>query len=146
MKRPLYGLWLPFEGGHWIADVTGHDLVTEDHGHACGEAAGLQPYRVARVVPYTNGHFFHTALLTCMACKATSAQARGRWCPHSNPPVELETAVLARKLWEANDAVAALCVEVGEGREPSEELLQRLFDRDARGLRSQAEVLAKQLV
>jgi hypothetical protein len=141
-----YGVWLPFhgDGRPWLQDVEGRDLVT-DKAHA-EELARLEYHdHVATAAPYNAGHCF-AMWDRCKACKASLAQTKGRWCPHSNPPVELETAGLARKIWESFDAVAALCVEAGEGREPTPELLDRLFERDAKGFRSHAEAIARYVV
>jgi hypothetical protein len=139
----LYGVWFPFERGRWLSDVAGFDLVTSDQTQARGYAA---EHYLAHAVEYTRGHYFHVMFGACNICKATPEQARGRWCPHSNPPPELEARDLARRLWDTDDRVAALTVEAAEGNEPSMELLQRLYDRDVRGLRGEAEARAKTIL
>lgn len=140
----LYGVWLPFNGDQkWLQDVTGHDLVTPDHSHANQTATEECRTRIAITSLYDRGHNFHRAWGMCIACKASPERARNRWCPHSNPPVELEVASVARLLWETDDRVAALTIEAAEGRDPPPELLERLYENDVRGLRSEAEERAK---
>jgi len=143
MKPALYGVWLPFQGdgGRWLQDVAGFDLVTPDADHAQEEARSSHHSAIA--VYYSQGHYFHRMFERCCACRISPPKANGRWCIHSNPPSELQDAELTRKLWDTDDRVAALTVEASEGREPSEELLQRLFDNDVRGLRGEAEQRAK---
>lgn len=143
--KALFGVWLPFAigGQHWLQDVEGHDLVTPDESRA--RTTAWHEKRDAFVAPYERGHYFHGVFGICCACKATPEQAKNRWCPHSNPPVELETAALARSLWDTDDRVAALTVEAAEGRDPPPELLERLYTNDVKGLRSEAEERAKDI-
>jgi hypothetical protein len=144
MKR-LFGLWLPFEGNQWLGSA-GQDVLFKDEEQAKERARAEAPAHFMVACLYDQGHYFHSVFNMCSACKATPTQARGRWCPHSNPPIEVEAAELARKLWDTDDRTAALTVEAAEGREPSTELLDRLFDRNTGGLRGEAEARARAML
>jgi hypothetical protein len=124
--KQIYGVWLP-PAKIWARNG-GFDFISTDLGTLVGPGV---------IAVYDRGHYFPSGGM-CPACTASPRQARDRWCPRSNPSPELEASDLARKLWDTDDDVAALTVSAAEGREPTPELLDRLFDRDVGGLRTKA--------
>ena len=133
--KALYGVLISLQGG-WLQH-DGHDFVTESPEGATDvakSAAGV-------AAPYYRGHAFPDG--TCLHCRVSFPSTR--WCPHANNRT-VEVADMARRLWDTDDRVASLVVEIHGSTEPSDELLDRLYMKDAGGLRSDAEGLAERCI